>query len=433
MTDDVPPLSFVVGSLWPGYDEYDLARIKLMQVGMKEGFPVEDLPLPNHLSHWNRHGRGRPFHFGCCFEDDGADVSVPACTYRVLFEPRVVDGIPRTMVTQVDTQHNHTSRMRSRERLSHWMKEREDRQRRKAEVRDRALSRLDHIKKSWSFRITSVDPPLQWELDAAFGEQNMILDTWEKLFGKESFDGLVEAAKDKSSLFTQKEHAAALAQMKRSHDTFILRTPPVTPAKRTPPRQDHPTPTPAPNRFSSATSPVARIKREAAPEPLDESERKTPRIEDERAKAAPKEKKVIVVDLCDSDSEDEDVKPAIQVEPATAAEAAQNAPAQDAREGVKTADPNRPELPNDLADFLRSLSSPFPLEKHVHLFARPSIEVDSPEQLRYIASRENGALDELLEELGKDVTRDDGIVEKGMPRVWRSALRDELKRVARDE
>lgn len=172
---------------------------------MKEGFPVEDLPLPNHLSHWNRHGRGRPFHFGCCFEDDGADASVPACTYRVLFEPRVVDGIPRTMVTQVDTQHNHTSRMRSRERLSHWMKEREDRQRRKAEVRDRALSRLDHIKKSWSFRITSVDPPLQWELDAAFGEQNMILDTWEKLFGKESFDGLVEAAKDKSSLFTQKE------------------------------------------------------------------------------------------------------------------------------------------------------------------------------------------------------------------------------------
>ncbi|BGP32492.1 hypothetical protein JCM10296v2_004273 [Rhodotorula toruloides] len=432
MAADAPPLSFVLGSVWPGYDEYDLARIKLMQLGIDEGFPVEDLPLPNDLSHWNRLGRGRPFHFGCCYENRGS-IAPPPCTYRVLLEPRVVEGIPRTVVTRVNTQHNHEARLGYQDRMLHQLEEEEDLKRRKAEVRDRVLNRLDHIKKCWSFRVTSVDPPTRWELDAAFGEQNMILDTREKMFGKESFDGLVEAAKEKFSLFTQYEHAAALAQMKRSHDTFVLRTPPGTPPKRTPPQQDPPTPTPVANQFSSATSPVVRIKREAAPEPFGEPERKTRRLEDGRAKAPPKEKKVVVIDLCDSDSEDEDVKPAIQVEPATPAEPAENSPAHDIHEVVKTADPDRPELPNDLADFLRSLSTPFPLEKHVHLFARPSIEVDSPKQLRYIASRENGALDELLEELGKDVTRDDGIVEKGMPRVWRSALRDELKRVARDE
>ncbi|BGO91792.1 hypothetical protein NBRC10512_006274 [Rhodotorula toruloides] len=430
--DAPPPLSFILGSVWPGYDEYDLVRIKLMQLGIDEGFPVEDLPLPTEHSHWNRLGRGRPFHFGCCYEDKDS-TAPPPCTFRVVLEPRVVEGIPRTVVTRVNTQHNHEARLGYLDRMLHKLEEETDLKKRKAEVRDRALDRLDHIKKSWSFRVTSVDPPTRWELDAAFGEQNMILDTWEKMFGKASFDDLVEAAKEKLSLFTQNEHAAALAQMKRSHDTFILRTPPVTPPKRTPPRQDLPTPTPVAYQSPSATSPVARIKREAAPEPLGQPERKTPRIEDDRAEAAPKEKKVVVIDLCDSDSEGEDVKPAIQVGPATPTEATGNAAAQDVHESGKTADPKRPEIPSDLADFLRSLSCPFPIEKHVHLFARPSIEVDSPQQLRYIASRENGALDELLEELGKDVTRDNGIIEKGMPRVWRSALRDELKRVARDE
>lgn len=123
----------------------------------------------------------------------------------MVLEPRVVEGIPRTVVTRVNTQHNHEARLGYLDRMLHKLEEETDLKKRKAEVRDRALDRLDHIKKSWSFRVTSVDPPTRWELDAAFGEQNMILDTWEKMFGKASFDDLVEAAKEKLSLFTQNE------------------------------------------------------------------------------------------------------------------------------------------------------------------------------------------------------------------------------------
>ncbi|BGP25041.1 hypothetical protein JCM10295v2_003961 [Rhodotorula toruloides] len=328
MAADVPPLSFVVGSLWPVTTSTTLRASSLPRPGMTEGFAVKDLPLPKDRSHWNRQGHGWPLHFGCGFGTKDAAEPLPTCTYCVLFEPRVVDRILRTMVTRANTQHNHESRI---------------------EVRDKALSRLDHIRKSSWFRVTSVDPPTRWELDAAFGEQNMILNMWEKMFGKESSDELVEAAKENSSLSRQ-----------------------------------------------------------------DEPERKEPRIGDEQAKAPQTmKKKVAVIDSCNSESEDEDVRPTINITPAIPAETAksQDRP-QDCPAPVKDDGRRRRELTDDLADFLRSFSS--------------------PEQLWYIASRENGALDGLLEELGTDIIRLDGTAEKGMPRVWRSALRDELKLVAGD-
>lgn len=85
-----------------------------------------------------------------------------------------------------------------------------------------------------------------------------------------------------------------------------------------------------------------------------------------------------------------------------------------------------PELPlSQLAGFLSTLSTSYAFERYAPLFALPSIQLTTPEQLlelaRGAAQGETEALDVLMHELGLG----NGEIE-GMPSVWKAVLRAAL-------
>lgn len=85
-----------------------------------------------------------------------------------------------------------------------------------------------------------------------------------------------------------------------------------------------------------------------------------------------------------------------------------------------------PELPlKQLAGFLSTLSKSYAFERYAPLFALPSIQLTTPEQVlelaRCAAQGETEALDVLMHELGLG----SGEIE-GMPSVWKAVLRAAL-------
>ncbi|KPV75031.1 uncharacterized protein RHOBADRAFT_44546 [Rhodotorula graminis WP1] len=126
-------------------------------------------------------------------------------------------------------------------------------------------------------------------------------------------------------------------------------------------------------------------------------------------------KPVEMIDLVDSD--DEDVKPVVQPEPesATAAVSSLGAGA-------------------SLHTLLSSLSSTFDFAKHLEHFLHPDVDVDSAAQLLEIA-RSPKLLDTLLDGLAaqKKVDGSTDEVLRGVPLVWRTALRQALEEKVRGD
>ncbi|BGP48600.1 hypothetical protein JCM10450v2_004476 [Rhodotorula kratochvilovae] len=198
---------------------------------LSEGFSTGDI--------LKRFGRiclavGKPLSFGCGYHYYAPALGVQnaePCTFRLLLRPVVEKGLARTVVAEACTDHSHPLSLSKTQRVHFREQDDEFIRIRSEEVRKAALERLNQIRKTINFRLSSHDLPEEWEVDLAFAEQEQILRDLKACFDSNAYESVRSDAEARKALLTRPERSTASA----TPPTRQQRTPPqASRAKRAP-------------------------------------------------------------------------------------------------------------------------------------------------------------------------------------------------------
>ncbi|GAA5887900.1 hypothetical protein JCM6882_000792 [Rhodosporidiobolus microsporus] len=421
-----PPRRLVVGSQWPSWDKFSAARIAVARISSRDRFPTNDFlsELDTRSgSGTNRHDR---LCVGCSYPDAVQDGSAP-CTFRLAMTPSTCSstGLPCGTVSLVNLTHNHDFSLSSSTHKSIQSDERDFLDNELDEYGPEALERLKQVKLRWEHRLSSVDLPTEEEKERAYKMQKQVLDDLKAVLGKLDGEKWAKEAKSKRVLLANKREPLYVDIHNRKRTTSTPSSPAVLRVSQAPSPEPPHTPI---KRQASVESPSeeARKKQKKAAEPAGPAAERAASVASESArKGTP-----TVIELEDSD-EEQDVKPVINnAAPLPIVNAAPPPPAVAPALPVVAAPPAATPDPSPFSLFLASLSPAWPFQRYSHLFRRPTTDLETPEQLLYTAEGPAEDLDDLLRELGRDGERGEGEGEgeKGMPLVWRNALRTALRK-----
>ncbi|BGP40500.1 hypothetical protein JCM10449v2_004462 [Rhodotorula kratochvilovae] len=413
--------AFEVGARWPDWDGGETLAIRLTELGLEDGFPIAQQPVPGPRSS----DSGRSLRFGCTYHAQFPSLPTTAssapCTFAIQLAP--VIGAHAASVTYSNLKHNHPLALSPLQLGALSASSTAAIGRRRKALINHALSTVKHLQTAYHVRLGAMSGEV--DTDPLFKRQEEVVSQLRAVVGAAECAAVVARAKQERIWLIEDDgvfnNDKSVGRTTRSGKSKLTPAQPAHKASSVKKAASVRTTRTSSSSLSSLSGSDAEVRIKTGT-PQAKKRARTSKASSSVAHASVRGTRET------SGLEPEDgggkIKSEMEKEEGAARQAGPGAsntmevvnlseePADEAQQAEGTAVGAQPGAGSIAAAadtpveaFLSSLSSTFPFASFAHLFARPSICVSTRAQLAEIANCDS-ELDALLDQLVEEETPD---------------------------